>query len=75
MNPLKLGAAPAPGTTMVQASLLLQYGRAPPAIDVANTLYKADQLPGGGGPSSVTPDWKELPPFWCRGAGAAPISL
>ena len=33
---------------------------AAPAIDVANTLYKAAQSPGGGGPGSATPDWKEL---------------
>ena len=63
MNPLKLGAAPAPGTTMVQASLLLQYGRAPPAIDVANTLYKADQLPGGAAPALWRQIGKNCHPF------------
>ena len=47
MNPLKLGAATAAGTTMGEASLLPQNGRGRSCIDVATTLYKAAQSPGG----------------------------
>ena len=66
MNPLKLGAAPAPSTTMGQASLLPHYGRGRSCYWCCHYLIQGSSVTGGAAPAPWRQNGQNGWPFWCR---------
>ena len=66
MNPLKLGAAPAPSTTMGQASQLPHYGRGRSCYWCCHYLIQGSSVTGGAAPAPWRQNGQNGWPFWCR---------